>query len=212
MTARRLDRRRRGLQGNGVSSSRRRLPIRLLLVAAAGCAVAAIRAGNAATPQDVLAEKNPAVPAMPAHFEKGTATGLKLPRFISLLSDDVNMRVGPGFQYPIEWVYRRRGLPIEVEREFDVWRLVRAPDGGRGWVHESTVSGVRTFIVVGGEHDLRRAPAEKAAVVAVLDAGVIGTIRRCKAADEWCQVQVEGRRGYLRREDFWGTFAGEVVP
>lgn len=193
-------------------SSCRHLPIRLLLVAAVGCAVAAASAGRAATTEDVLAEKSPAVLAMPAHFDKGTATGLPLPRFISLLSNDVNMRVGPGFQYPIEWVYKRRGLPIEVEREFDVWRLVRAPDGGRGWVHESTVSGVRTFIVVGGDQDLRRAPAEKAPVMAVLDAGVIGVIRRCKAEDDWCQVQVEGRSGYLRREDFWGTFAGEAVP
>ena len=194
-----------------MSSSRRQLPIRLLLVAAAW-ALGATSAGRAATPQDVLAEKNPAVPTMPAHFEKGTATGLKLPRFISLLSNDVNMRVGPGFHYPIEWVYRRRGLPIEVEREFDVWRLVRAPDGGRGWVHESTVSGVRTFIVIGGEQDMRRQPEKKAAVMAVLDVGVIGVIRRCKADDDWCQVQVEGRSGYLRREDFWGTFAGEAVP
>lgn len=158
-----------------------------------------------------MTEQNPPVPAMPAHFDKGSDTGLPIPRFISLLSDEVNMRVGPGFQYPIEWTYHRKGLPIEVEREFDVWRLVRAPDGGRGWVHEATVSGIRTFIIVGGTHDLLRAPEDDAPVVAVLQKGVIGTIRHCKAEDDWCAVRVADHRGYLPREDFWGTFAGEAV-
>ncbi|MGH7103562.1 MAG: SH3 domain-containing protein [Acetobacteraceae bacterium] len=190
----------------------RRLPIRyLLLLLGILCAADWAAASQAAAVRDVMAEKTPVVPVMPAHFDKGSDTGLPIPRFISLVSDEVNMRVGPGFQYPIEWTYRRKGLPIEVEREFDVWRLVRAPDGGRGWVHEATVSGTRTFIVVGGTHDLRRAPEADAPVVAVLDLGVIGTIRRCKAGDDWCAVRVANHRGYLPRKDFWGTFAGEAV-
>jgi SH3-like domain-containing protein len=151
-------------------------------------------------------------PARPAHMEKGSSTGLPVPRFISLATNDVNMRVGPGFQYPIEWVYRRRELPVEVQREFDVWRLVLAPDGGRGWVHEATVSGIRTFLVIGGDRILRRRPDDKASAVAVLKEGVIGTIRRCKAGDAWCAVVVDGRRGFLPRVDFWGTFPGEAVP
>lgn len=167
---------------------------------------------HAATPPPASPLLDPPAPWQPAHAAKGSATGLPIPRFISLLTDDVNMRVGPGFQYPIEWVYKRRGLPVEVEREFDVWRLVLAPDGGRGWVHESTVSGTRTFIVTGGDRILRRQPDDKAPALAVLRMGVIGTIRRCKAGDPWCEVSVDGRSGFLRRADFWGTFSGEAVP
>jgi len=163
---------------------------------------------RAAPPVAALA----ALPTLPAHPDKGTATGLPLPRFVSLLSGDVNMRVGPGFQYPIEWVYKERGLPVVVEREFDVWRLVLAPDGGRGWMHEATLSGTRTFVVTGATHTLRRRPDPNAPVVAVLHAGVIGRIRRCKAGDAWCSVEVDGRRGYLRRDEFWGTFPDEAVP
>lgn len=173
--------------------------------------VLAAAPGHAATPPPSPLLDPPA-PWQPAHAQKGSATGLPIPRFISLLTDDVNMRVGPGFQYPIEWVYKRRGLPVEVEREFDVWRLVLAPDGGRGWVHESTVSGTRSFIVTGGERILRRQPDDKASALAVLRMGVIGTIRRCKAGDPWCEVSVDGRTGFLRRADFWGTFPDEAVP
>jgi SH3-like domain-containing protein len=171
----------------------------------------AAAAAHAAPPLANTAVLSPPVPVRPLHPDKGTSTGLPVPRFISLRTGDVNMRVGPGFQYPIKWVYKRRGLPVEVQREFDVWRLVLAPDGGRGWVHEETVSGTRTFIVTGGDHLLRERPDDKSPALAVLKVGVIGAIRRCRTDDPWCAVKVDGRTGFLPRSDFWGTFPGEPV-
>ena len=79
--------------------------------------------------------------------EKPEGAPAKLPRFASLRSDDVNMRAGPGTRYRIDWVYKRRDLPVEIEREFDVWRWVRDPDGIQGWVHQATLMGRRSFIV-----------------------------------------------------------------
>ena len=64
---------------------------------------------------------------------KGSNTGLPVPRFVSLRSDEVNVRAGPGFQYPVNWVYQRAGLPVEIIGEFNVWRQILAPDGGTGW-------------------------------------------------------------------------------
>ena len=60
----------------------------------------------------------------------GQVTKLPVPRFVSLRTDQVNFRAGPGFQYPVTWVYQRDGLPVEIIAEFDVWRQLRAPDGG----------------------------------------------------------------------------------
>ena len=48
---------------------------------------------------------------------------------------------GPGTRYPIEWVYKRRDLPVEIQREFEVWRLVQDPEGIKGWVHQATLTG-----------------------------------------------------------------------
>ena len=99
----------------------------------------------------------PTEPAKPPEAEtKGSATGLPLPRFAALRSDEVNLRAGPGTRYPIDWVYKRRDLPVEILREFEVWRLIQDPDGIKGWVHQATLTGRRAFIVTGGDATLRR--------------------------------------------------------
>ena len=152
-----------------------------------------------------------AAPEKPAEPPKGTATGLPLPRFAALRSDEVNMRAGPGTRYPINWVYKRRDLPVQIEREFEVWRLVRDPEGTKGWVHQATLTGRRSFIVTGGDQMLLKQPDEKAAKVAELKPGVIGHIRSCEANSAWCQVQVGEYRGYLKRDEFWGAKPDEAV-
>jgi SH3-like domain-containing protein len=153
----------------------------------------------------------PAAPAPPPEPAKGSATGNPLPRFASLRTDEVNLRRGPGTRYPIDWVYKRRDLPVEIEREFEVWRLIVDPDGIKGWVHQATLTGRRSFIVTGQERVLRHDPADTAAPVARLKPGVIGHIRSCDAGSDWCQMQVGDYRGYLRRDEFWGAMPNEAI-
>ena len=98
-----------------------------------------------------------------ADTAKGSNTGLPLPRFAALRSDEVNLRAGPGTRYPIQWVYKRRELPVEILREFEVWRLVQDPEGIKGWVHQATLTGRRSFIVTGGDATLRRDAQDGAA-------------------------------------------------
>jgi SH3-like domain-containing protein len=154
----------------------------------------------------------PAIPpAKPAEPDKGSTTTLPLPRFASLRTDDVNLRAGPGMRYPIDWVYKRRDLPVEIEREFDIWRLIRDQDGVRGWVQEVMLMGRRSFEVTGEDRTLRHDPQATSPAVAILKVGVIGRILGCAAASDWCQLQVDDFRGWLRREEFWGTLPGEAV-
>lgn len=142
---------------------------------------------------------------------KGAVTGWPVPRFESFRSREIYMRAGPGFQYPIVWVYHRLDLPVEVIGEFNVWRQVLAPDGKDGWVHEALLHGTRSFIVVGHRQTMRVAPNGGAAAVAYLDKGVIGVIRSCKAGAAWCRVAAGHRTGWLKRDQFWGSFPGEAV-
>jgi SH3-like domain-containing protein len=135
----------------------------------------------------------------------------KLPRFAALKTDETNMRKGPGQRYPIEWVYNRRDLPMQVEREYDVWRYVRDPDGVEGWVHQVTLSDRRTFMVQGKDAIIRADPNDTSTAVAALKVGVIGRLRTCDGGSKWCQVQVGGYKGYLRRDQFWGLLPDEVV-
>lgn len=121
-------------------------------LAAGAAAVGAAGAATAdAASAPVLTPNGAAItpPSVSDDSNKGSNTGLPLPRFAALRADKVYMRRGPGDRYPIDWVYHRRGLPVEIEREFDVWRLVEDSDGQKGWVHQATLYGSRTFVIPG---------------------------------------------------------------
>ena len=163
----------------------------------------------AGAPAQAKAEPKP--PEKLPDPEKPDGVAAKLPRFASLRSDDVNMRAGPGTRYRIDWVYRRRDLPVEIEREFDVWRWIRDPDGIQGWVNQATLMGRRSFIVQKADATLRSEASESASVVAILKPGVIGRIRSCGASSDWCNVQTGSYRGYLHRRQFWGVFPDEAI-
>jgi SH3-like domain-containing protein len=141
----------------------------------------------------------------------GISTKLPVPRFVSLRSNEVNFRAGPGFQYPVTWTYERAALPVEVIGEFDVWRQILAPDGGTGWVHEAELRARRAFIVTASQASLRSSPDEGAGIVAYLDQGVEGELLVCDSGSAFCRVSAAHESGYLARADFWGAFPGETV-
>jgi SH3-like domain-containing protein len=143
--------------------------------------------------------------------ERTESSGLPVPRFVSLRSDPINMRSGPGLRYPVEWVYRRRHLPVEVTAEFDTWRKIRDPDGDEGWVHQSMITGRRTGIVKGTVQPLRRNDGEEGHPVAMLEAGVIVNVLRCPAGLASCRVEVNGLQGWLKRDQFWGVYPTETL-
>ncbi len=148
--------------------------------------------------------------AKPATTEGlGSETQLPIPRFVSLRSDEVNLRTGPRITYPVEWVYVRRDLPVEVIAEFDAWRRIRDWHGATGWVHQSMITGRRTVRIAGNEHNLLSEPADSAPVVARLASGVIGRLMECDGS--WCRIEVMSYRGWLRRDEFWGTYPNETI-
>lgn len=138
-------------------------------------------------------------------------SGLPLPRFVSLRASEVNMRTGPGVQYPVEWVYRRQALPVEVIAEYGTWRKVRDWQGTQGWVHQSMLSGRRAVIVTGKVRTLRARKAVNSAPVAKLEPGVIGRLVECPRDGAWCRIEADGRQGWLRRVEFWGAYRAEAL-
>ncbi|MCW8835468.1 MAG: SH3 domain-containing protein [Rhodospirillales bacterium] len=138
-------------------------------------------------------------------------SGLPLPRFVSLRSDEVNMRTGPSVRYPVEWVYKRQGLPMEVVAEFDTWRKVRDWRGSQGWVHQSMLSSARTVIITGKDRTLRARPDSRAAPMALLESGVVGELEECQKDDVWCRIQVNGYDGWIRRVEIWGVYSDEAI-
>ena len=135
---------------------------------------------------------------------------LPVPRFVSLRSDKVNMRVGPGRQYPIKWEFNQAGRPVEILQEYDVWRRVRDMDGTEGWVQQSLLTGKRFVIVTGKEtRVLRRRADEASDAVARVEPKVLARLLECDPG--WCRVEAGGVRGWLKRSEFWGVYPNEKI-
>ncbi|MCY4311893.1 MAG: SH3 domain-containing protein, partial [Rhodospirillaceae bacterium] len=113
-----------------------------------------------------------------------------------------------GTQYPINWIYKRRGMPMEVIRDLDNWRRVRDRWGTVGWIHVSNLSGKRTALIDRQTRTLRRKPAD-ATPVARAQAGVIAKIRKCVKA--WCRVSAAGKTAWVRRTSIWGVYKTEEI-
>lgn len=134
-------------------------------------------------------------------------TGLPLPRFASLSSNRVNARRGPGKIYPVDWVFVRKAMPVEIIAEWELWRKIRDQDGTSGWVHKSMLAGNRTAIVTGQVRTLYRRPDEGAAPVAQAEPGVMGKLLACHG--DWCRVDLGEAKGWLRRGEIWGAYDKE---
>ncbi|MBI3506429.1 MAG: SH3 domain-containing protein [Proteobacteria bacterium] len=135
--------------------------------------------------------------------------GLPIPRFVTLRSEEVNLRTGPGVRYPVEWVFVRRQMPVEILQEFENWRRIRDAEGTEGWVHQSMLTGRRAAVVTGEIRNLHRRPEAEAPVVARVEPGVIGALLECK--DAWCRIETGGFRGWLTRGEIWGVYPNEAV-
>lgn len=133
-----------------------------------------------------------------------SAQDRETPYWASLRYDEVRMRVGPSQEYPIEWVYKRKGLPVKVVRVREAWRLVEDPEGERGWIARSQLDPDRGALVIGeGLVDMRASPDPASALQWRAEPGVVGKLLRCE--DSWCEIDVEGRSGWVLQERLWGA-------
>lgn len=143
-------------------------------------------------------------------------SGLPLPRFVSLKATRVNLRIGPGRDYAVAWLYTRPGVPMEVIQEYDNWRRVRDAEGTEGWVYQSLLSGERTAMAApwkaaSPENELinmRREARSNARIVARLEPGVVVNVKACDG--DWCEASAEGVSGYVSQSEIWGAYPGEA--
>jgi SH3-like domain-containing protein len=135
------------------------------------------------------------------------STGLALPRYASMGASQVNMRTGPGEQYPINWVYKRELLPVEITQEFGPWRKVKDMDGIEGWVNGNLLSDQRSGIVLGQTRLLYSSNDSGSRPLYRIEKGVVAKIIVCD--EGWCQLNADGKTGFILREHVWGTYTGE---
>jgi SH3-like domain-containing protein len=140
--------------------------------------------------------------------EKGAVTNLPLPRFVSLKASKANARRGPSLSHRIDWVYKRKHMPLEIYAEYENWRRVRDIDGAGGWVHYSLLSGVRTAILKVNMQPLTKGPDENSNIVARFEKDVIAKIEKCEL--KWCQLTTGGYKGWVPKTSIWGVYDEEL--
>lgn len=136
--------------------------------------------------------------AAPAVAQSGKA----VPYWASIAQNEARMRVGPSLDYPSNWIYRRRDLPVKVIKVLGLWRQVEDPAGATGWMHVRLLSDTATAIVRAEEAQLRETPDDGARVLYRAQKGVVGRLSDC--ARGWCAMDVRGQRGFVRRDQIWG--------
>lgn len=182
-----------------------RCALALLVLASLAGTARAQGPAAAATPPGTAAEEGGVVDARER---------LPLPRFVSLKSARVNLRVGPGKDYAVSWLYLKPGLPVEIIQEYDQWRRIRDAEGTEGWVYHSLLSGERTALAapwLRGKRDavisMHRSAASDGALVAQMEPGVVTKVRECSFG--WCSVEADGRRGFVSQNEIWGVYPDE---
>ena len=140
-------------------------------------------------------------------------SGLPIPRFVSLASDKVYLRTGPGKRYPIKKIYQAKRYPLEVTAEYDHWRKLRDRDGTTGWVHLSLLTGYRSFLALGDHNggDLLHVynnPDTNSNIILKLEAGVWGSLNQCRQT--MCEISIQDFDGWVKKSDIWGVYNQEV--
>ena len=140
--------------------------------------------------------------------ERGSVTNLPIPRFVSMKTDEGNVRRGPSLTHRIDWVFKHEDMPLQIIAEHGHWRRVIDIEGQGGWMHYSLLSGVRTALIQADETRIRVQPNDAAAAKAFAERGAILRLGECDA--DWCNVSSGRLRGWVRKTEIWGVFATEI--
>jgi len=151
-------------------------------------------------------------PALAQAVTKGPS-GLPLPRFVSLKSDRVNVRRGPGRDHEVAWIFVRAGLPVEVVQEFENWRRIRDSEGAEGWVFHSLLSGRRSALVAPWEKTetltVFQSADASAPAAAFVEPGVLADVHECDGS--WCRIGGQDWSGWIDQNKLWGVYPDEKI-
>ena len=160
----------------------------------------------------ILAVMICAASSVKAQETEGEESGLALPRMVSLRSNLINARSGPGARYPIEWVYQQKGAPVEIIAEFELWRKMKDWDGSETWVHKSMLSGARSIkMTAKGESNIYASDNYQSPIIAKVEDGVIGAVKKCAPNSNFCLIKFDTIEGWVPKRNMFGIYSDEEI-
>ena len=139
----------------------------------------------------------------------GVETGLEVPRYVSLKSNDSNIRVGPSKNYPIAIKYKINNFPIKIIEEYEDWRKIIDYEYNTGWIHKSLIKGDRSVIVISSNNkNIYIFNTIKGKKIGEVTEKTILNLHKCKI--NWCLVSKNNSKGWIEKKYLWGVKSNEI--
>ena len=122
--------------------------------------------------------------------------------FLSLKNNEVNLRQGPSFEYPIKFIYKKKYLPVEILDESETWRKIRDFEHNSGWIHISQLSKKKSAINTKNNSVLYKKSTIYSKPIATLEIGRLVLIEKCKV--KWCKITTGNFKGWVFKSPLWG--------
>ena len=124
--------------------------------------------------------------------------------FLTLRYDEVNLRQGPGKDYPIKIFYKKKFLPVKVQDSSDNFRKIKDHENNSGWIHISQLSKKKAAIVQKEDLIMFNSPTIFSNPIVILKKGRLVKINKCK--ESWCKVSADNFKGWISNKNLWGLF------
>ena len=121
--------------------------------------------------------------------------------FLSLKKDKVNVRYGPGFEYPIKYIYKKINLPIKQIDKKENFRRIIDLKNNSGWIHVSQLKKINS-IIPKEDKILFNKPSNFSKPLAKIEKGRVLLIQNCN--ENWCKVKTGSFKGWIKVENTWG--------
>ena len=122
--------------------------------------------------------------------------------FLSLKNNEVNLRLGPSFEYPIKLIYKKKYLPVIILDKFETWRYVKDFDNNSGWIHVSQLSKKKSAINIINSSIIYKKSTIYSKPIAKLEIGRLVLIKKCKI--KWCKITSGNFTGWILKTSLWG--------
>ena len=122
--------------------------------------------------------------------------------FLSLKKNEVNLRQGPSFEYPIILIYKKKYLPVIILDKSGPWKKIKDFKNNTGWVHTVLLSKKKSAINIKNNSVLFQKPTIYSKPIAKLEMGRLVLIKKCK--EKWCKINSGGYNGWIFVNALWG--------
>ena len=121
--------------------------------------------------------------------------------FLSLKKDKVYVRYGPGKNYPIKYIYKKKFLPVKVIDKKENFRRIIDHKKNSGWIHRIMLRKLNSLIVL-EEKIVFKKSSKFSKPLVKLEKGRLVIIKKCKV--NWCRIETNDYIGWIDTKNVWG--------